>query len=139
MDTICELSSLLQVSSAAPACAVIFAGDLNMRDAELASVGGLPGGVADVWQQCGARKEAQFTWDMQRNSNLQANFGKFRPKCRFDRIYLRDSRPASVRATQFGLVGLQKITGTQSFPSDHWGLRARLELRQDGARKRKAE
>lgn len=130
---------LTKVSSAATPSAVIFAGDLNMRDAELASVGGLPRGVGDVWQQCGARKEAQWTWDMQRNSNLQANFGKFRPKCRFDRIYLRDSQPASVRASQFGLVGLQKITGTQSFPSDHWGLRAKLELRQEGARKRKAE
>ena len=77
---------------------------------------------------------------------LQANFGKFRPRCRFDRIYLRDSSPSTVTATQFGLIGLQKITDTQAFPSDHWGLRCLLNLAQassDGekaqGRKRKAE
>lgn len=110
---------------------VILAGDLNMRDKELDGVGGLPRGLKDVWQECGSRKEAQYTWDMIRNSNLQVNFGKFRPRCRFDRIYLKDSTPQTVKATNFGLVGLQKITGTQSFPSDHWGLRVALSLKQE--------
>jgi len=141
-----QLQKCLQQVSGRPSDrAVILAGDLNMRDSELTAVGGLPKGVKDVWETCGARKEAQYTWDMQRNSNLQANFGKFRPKCRFDRIYLRDSDPGSLKATHFGLVGLQKITGTQSFPSDHWGLKASLSLKQsqnvegEGTRKRKAE
>ena len=30
----------------------------------------------------------------------------------------------------FSLLGLQRITGTQSFPSDHWGLRVGLGLDQ---------
>jgi tyrosyl-DNA phosphodiesterase 2 len=124
-----------------PGAASVLAGDLNMRDAELAAVGGLPARATDVWEACGARQEARYTWDMQRNDNLQANFGKFRPRCRFDRIYLRDSEPGSVAASEFGLVGLQRITGTQAFPSDHWGLRARLSLTQGPpqARKRKAD
>merc|ERR1712059_227370 len=103
---------LEQVESRPGERVVILAGDLNMRDKELADVGGLPRGVKDVWQVCGARKEVQYTWDMIRNSNLQANFGKFRPRCRFDRIYLKDSLSSTVKATTFGLVGLQKITGT---------------------------
>jgi tyrosyl-DNA phosphodiesterase 2 len=45
---------------------VIYGGDLNMRDSELAAVGGLPPGLRDCWQTCGRRKEAEFTWDMTR-------------------------------------------------------------------------
>ena len=81
------------------------------------------------------------------NSSFQANFGKFRPRCRFDRIYLRDSLPTTAAASHFGLIGLQKITDTQAFPSDHWGLRCVLNLVQESTagenmnhvKKRKAE
>jgi len=116
---------------------VILGGDLNMRDKELAAVGGLPEGVRDVWQICGSRKEVEFTWDMQRNSNLEWA-GKFKPKCRFDRVYFKDAQPPKMKAKGFGLVGLQKITGTQSFPSDHWGISIELSLNQEesGAKKR---
>ena len=40
---------------------------LSMRDAELASIGGLPEGV---WEEMGSRKEMRYTLDLQRNSNL---------------------------------------------------------------------
>lgn len=137
---------LAQVGSRPSERVSILAGDLNLRDAELVASGGLPERTVDVWEKCGARKEVQYTWDMMRNTNLQANFGKFRPRCRFDRIYLRDSSPSTVTASQFGLIGLQKITDTQAFPSDHWGLRCLLNLAQassDGeksqGRKRKAD
>ena len=36
---------------------VIFGGDLNMRDKEVTSVGGLPAGARDVWEQLGSRPE----------------------------------------------------------------------------------
>jgi len=119
---------------------VLLGGDLNMRDKEVTAVGGLPDGVRDVWQICGSRKEAEFTWDMQRNSNLEWP-GKFKPKCRFDRVYLKDSQPSKVKAKSFGLIGLQRITGAQSFPSDHWGISIELALSQDqaGANKRKID
>lgn len=119
---------------------VLLGGDLNMRDKELAAVGGLPEGVRDVWQICGSRKEVEFTWDMQRNSNLEWA-GKFKPKCRFDRVYFKDSQPPKMKAKGFGLIGLQKITGTQSFPSDHWGISIQLNLNQEvaGAKKRKID
>jgi len=137
---------LAQVGSRPSERVSILAGDLNLRDAELVASGGLPERTVDVWEKCGARKEVQYTWDMMRNTNLQANFGKFRPRCRFDRIYLRDSSPSTATASHFGLIGLQKITDTQAFPSDHWGLRCLLNLAQvssDGkesqGKKRKAE
>ena len=38
------------------------------RDAELASIGGLPVGVKDVWVEMGYKKE--YTLDLQRISNL---------------------------------------------------------------------
>jgi len=106
---------------------VVFGGDLNLRDSELVEVGGLPPGTGDCWQTCGSRKEVQFTWDMNRNTNIDFP-GKWKPRCRFDRVYLKSSSQLPVNAGHFGLIGLQKIFGTASFPSDHWGLLVKLQL-----------
>ncbi|XP_023321755.1 tyrosyl-DNA phosphodiesterase 2-like [Eurytemora carolleeae] len=110
---------------------VMFGGDLNMRDKELQEVGGLPPGARDCWEACGRRKEAEFTWDISRNTNLEWP-GKFKPRCRFDRIYLKPCSGFSAAPKHFGLIGLQKVSGTQSYPSDHWGLLLKLSLNQDG-------
>jgi len=108
---------------------VIFAGDLNMRDKELSSVG-LPGSMVDVWESLGSRPEAKYTWDMTRNTNLEWA-GKFKPKCRFDRVYVRFSETRNMDPQQFGLLGLEKVEATQSYPSDHWGIRVSLKLSQE--------
>lgn len=53
---------------------VILAGDLNIRDSEVASINegqGLPGNIEDVWETLGKRKEVQYTWDCLRNTNIQ--------------------------------------------------------------------
>merc|ERR1712142_855067 len=121
---------------------VIFAGDLNMRDKELASIGGLPSGVVDAWVETGSRREVQYTWDLQRNSNLEWP-GKWKPRCRFDRVYLRQNTDKMVKVANYGLLGLEKVEGCQAFPSDHWGVKVRLELNQmEGqgtSKKRKVE
>ena len=55
---------------------VILAGDLNIRDSEVASLRndhGLPSDVKDVWESLGKRKELQYTWDCLRNTNLQVS------------------------------------------------------------------
>jgi len=111
---------------------VIFGGDLNLRDKELVEVGGLPASTRDAWETCGRRKEAEFTWDLNRNTNLEWP-GKWKPRCRFDRVYHRPAASYSTQLAHFGLIGLQKITGTQSFPSDHWGLCIKLKLDQQQA------
>ena len=67
----------------------------------------------------------RYTWDLTRNTNLEWS-GKWKPRCRFDRVYIR--RSESVVPEQFGLIGLEKVEGTQSFPSDHWGIRISLKL-----------
>ncbi|KAL3891595.1 hypothetical protein ACJMK2_003851 [Sinanodonta woodiana] len=101
---------------------VIFGGDLNLRDDELIEIGGIPENVYDVWEVTGKRPEAKFTWDMTRNDNLEYS-SKFKPKCRFDRLYIRHSKPkALVKPVYFELVGLERLKSCQRFPSDHWGL-----------------
>jgi len=109
---------------------VIFGGDLNLRDPEVASLGGAPPPARDVWEQLGSREELRWTWDNQRNTNKEIP-GKWKPRCRFDRIYIRPSLKTDLKAEQFGLLGLQKVEGTQSFPSDHWGILLRLVLSQE--------
>lgn len=71
---------------------VIFGGDLNLRDKEIMEIGGLPEHLYDIWEVTGKRPEAKFTWDMRRNDNLEFP-GKFKPTCRFDRLYIRHSHP----------------------------------------------
>jgi len=105
---------------------VIFGGDLNLRDPEVRSLGGPPAPARDVWEELGSREEVRWTWDLQRNSNKEMP-----GKCRFDRVYIRPSENSNLVAEQFGLIGLQKVEGTQSFPSDHWGVRLGLKLSQE--------
>ncbi|KAK3925650.1 Tyrosyl-DNA phosphodiesterase 2 [Frankliniella fusca] len=106
---------------------VIFGGDLNLRDKELVLGGGLPNGVVDLWEAGGSRPECRYTWDMTRNTNTELS-GRFKPRCRFDRVYLRQSIPQAVKPKYFGLIGLQKVVGTQSYPSDHWGIMVHFDI-----------
>lgn len=57
--------------------------------------------------------------------------GRFKPRLRFDRVYLGSPITPNVITSlprHFGLVGLEKVTNTQSFPSDHWGLIVHYEV-----------
>lgn len=136
-----------KMNAAASHVNVIFAGDLNLRDKEVAAVG-LPAGVVDVWEATGRRREVQYTWDLTRNTNKDLG-GAYKPRCRFDRVYLKRGvgnspdassptvagggaapmrSPSVAVPRHFGLVGLQKVMGTQSFPSDHWGLMTHYDI-----------
>jgi len=107
---------------------VIFGGDLNLRDKELEGL--LPENLIDLWVSCGARDTARYTWDLTRNSNKQMP-GKYQPRCRFDRLYFRSSVPKMLTPEFFGLTGIEKVEGTQSFPSDHWAIISYLSLSQE--------
>nr|CAD7569763.1 unnamed protein product [Timema californicum] len=145
-----QLNECFKVTLEAPEdTTVIFAGDLNLRDKEgsmcfqTASVKPASAGIVlskqfllqyhqvgveDLWKTCGSRKECQYTWDMLRNSNKEFP-NRFKPRSRFDRIYLRHSHPQRVVPVHFGLLGIEKVSGTQTFPSDHWGLRVFFNIR----------
>lgn len=54
--------------------------------------------------------------------------GRFKPRMRFDRVYMRQATPPVITPRHFGLLGLEKAPGTQSFPSDHWGIIVHFEV-----------
>ena len=67
-----------------------------------------------MWVATGSRKEVEHTWDTLRNNNLEIP-SKFKPRMRFDRVYLRPPSQSglSVKPEHFGLVGIQKVPGQQ--------------------------
>ncbi|XP_042866505.1 tyrosyl-DNA phosphodiesterase 2-like isoform X2 [Penaeus japonicus] len=115
-----------RMKSAANNSTMIFAGDLNLRDKEVEQARP-PGDIYDLWEACGRRNECRWTWDTQRNTNREMS-GQYKPRCRFDRVYLRPSNPPIITPRHFGLLGLEKVRGTQSFPSDHWGIIVHFEV-----------
>lgn len=123
-----QFKAVLQRMQEAPAAAtVIFAGDTNLRDQEVAKCGGLPGNISDVWEFLGKPKHCQYTWDTQVNSNLG-----IRATCkhRFDRIFFRAAEVAGgghIVPQSLDLLGLEKLDCGR-FPSDHWGLLCTLDV-----------
>lgn len=102
----------------------IFGGDLNIGAGE-AKQAGLPPKVIDVWQYCGARKEVEYTWDPNTNSNIPQKW-KARP-FRFDRFYLSplDGR---VVPRHLSLVGKQPLVCCGRVVSDHWGVMVDFDI-----------
>jgi len=110
---------------------VIFGGDLNLRDSELAAIGGIPSGIVDLWEASGKRKEAQFTWDMSLNDNKEMPPGaKFKCRCRFDRLYMRQPATSApkMKPVYFEFAGIERLKDCRRFCSDHWGILAHLDL-----------
>ncbi|XP_046350895.2 tyrosyl-DNA phosphodiesterase 2-like isoform X1 [Haliotis rufescens] len=105
---------------------VIFGGDTNLRDKEVAQVGGIPEAIYDIWEMTGQRPEAKFTWDMRRNDNHE--YPGYKSFLRLDRLYIRHCKPRSqVTPVYFELAGLARLP-SHKFPSDHWGLLAHFDI-----------
>lgn len=113
-------------------------GDLNLRDSDLAAIGGSPKGVCDLWEATGSRKECQYTWDLTRNTNLTWN-QKFKPRCRFDRLFFRpnsqgssqvesEKKPVTLMPVYFELEGLERLKTCSRFCSDHWAIQAYCQI-----------
>ena len=94
---------------------------------QLAEVGGLSENMVDVWEVTGRRPVAQYTWDLTKNDNLEWNM-KFKPKCRFDRMYLRNSSPRKLKPVYFELIGIQRLPSCKRFCSDHWGILTHYDI-----------
>ncbi|PWA15065.1 hypothetical protein CCH79_00008789 [Gambusia affinis] len=99
---------------------VLFGGDTNLRDTEVAKVG-LPSGVCDVWERLGKQEHCRYTWDTKANNNKTVPFVS---RCRFDRIYFQPASKEGVprlAPDHMALIGLEKLDCGR-YTSDHWGL-----------------
>ncbi|CAM9735706.1 unnamed protein product [Choristocarpus tenellus] len=96
---------------------VVFAGDTNLREAEIKSEA-LAKEVGDMWKLCGSDPEVRFTWDLLKNDNK--DFGSFKPRARYDRVFT--SPTASEGALSFDLLGRERMAPESCFPSDHFGV-----------------
>ncbi|XP_041469278.1 tyrosyl-DNA phosphodiesterase 2-like isoform X1 [Lytechinus variegatus] len=103
---------------------VIFGGDTNLRDKEITSMGGVPKGIIDLWEACGADPKTKFTWDTTTNDNLDWESGRYKPKIRFDRLYIRPAAGhcTNLSISSFTLIGKDRLPGCGRFPSDHYGI-----------------
>ncbi|XP_055988494.1 tyrosyl-DNA phosphodiesterase 2 [Sorex fumeus] len=116
---------LKKIQEAPEASAVIFAGDTNLRDQEVAKCGGLPDNILDIWEFLGKPKHCQYTWDTQMNDNLGIAAAC---KLRFDRIFFRAaSESGHVIPQSMDLLGLEKLECGR-FPSDHWGILCNFDV-----------
>lgn len=116
-----QLLVVMQTMTEAPEdVTVVFGGDTNLRDTEVAEVG-LPSDVYDVWERLGKREHVRYTWDTKSNTNKEIPF-----KCcfRFDRIYVRPASREGVPdllPDHMALIGREKLDCGR-FTSDHWGI-----------------
>ncbi|KAM8767813.1 tyrosyl-DNA phosphodiesterase 2 [Acanthopagrus latus] len=99
---------------------VLFGGDTNLRDTEVAKVG-LPSTVCDVWERLGRQEHCRYTWDTKANTNKTVPYIS---RCRFDRVYFRPATKNGVQhlaPDHMALVGLDKLDCGR-YTSDHWGI-----------------
>lgn len=99
---------------------VLFGGDTNLRDSEVAKVG-LPPSVSDVWERLGKQEHCRYTWDTKANNNKTLPYVS---RCRFDRVYLRPATKEGaprLAPDHMALLGLEKLDCGR-FTSDHWGI-----------------
>ncbi|NXD67154.1 TYDP2 phosphodiesterase, partial [Eolophus roseicapillus] len=104
---------------------VIFGGDTNLRDSEVAKLGNLPNNIMDVWEFLGKPQHCRYTWDTHSNTNLHA---AYKCKMRFDRIYFQPAGGGGhIIPRSMDLIGLEKLDCGR-FPSDHWGVLCNFDV-----------
>ncbi|XP_057270702.1 tyrosyl-DNA phosphodiesterase 2 [Pezoporus wallicus] len=104
---------------------VIFGGDTNLRDSEVAKLGNLPDNIMDMWEFLGKPQHCRYTWDTHSNTNLHA---AYKCKMRFDRIYFRPAGGGGhIIPRSMDLIGLEKLDCGR-FPSDHWGVLCNFDV-----------
>ncbi|KRX54671.1 Tyrosyl-DNA phosphodiesterase 2 [Trichinella sp. T9] len=117
-----QLEEIWSLMAASPDdVTVFFGGDTNLGFGELKAV---PANVTDLFQDCGSPVDACLTWDPATNANL--NIPK-RCRQRFDRIFVKASKPARFKPIEFSLVGKKLIRSSLCHPSDHYGIYCKME------------
>ena len=72
--------------------------------------------------------EDKFTWDMTANNNLSWE-NQYKPKMRFDRLYLTPYGMDTAHPVKFELIGKDHVVGCERYPSNHWGMWAEFSIR----------
>ena len=92
---------------------------------QIKKIGNIPDDIIDIWKQTGSNKEHMYTWDCLKNDNLklETQNGKSKPRCRFDRIYFRNSENFNFTPVDFHLTGLDRLETSNTFCSDHWAIK----------------
>ena len=102
---------------------IILAGDYNMRVKEDSKVEAL--GLKDAWKEAGSDKSHKNTWDS--TKNRYHGIGAYQFTCRFDRIYLK----GEMDVDDFHLIGDQPLTNPFHYLSDHFGMIAKIRIKND--------
>lgn len=98
-----------------------FGGDLNIREKEAAAAL-TDTKFADVWCLSGSPEAHRYTWDLSENDNCNnGHVGTYKPRFRFDRVYVMCPDDMFIEVENFKLVGRQR-TKCGLFPSDHFGV-----------------
>jgi endonuclease/exonuclease/phosphatase family metal-dependent hydrolase len=126
--------------------ATIFGGDTNLRETEVPAgmVAKTPeaekrereghGAAArekaklgDAFVQAGAPSEEKYTWDMLVNDNLDMSGLDFKPRSRYDRLFVFGPADVFPVCTGWKLIGKGRLE-CGVFCSDHWGIVADLRV-----------
>ncbi len=95
----------------------VFAGDTNLRDAEVAGLG-----IRDAWELLGSPPASRFTFDTLAIPNKSG-----RSRARYDRVFLNEH--PGWRPVEMSLLGMEAVPGCGGlFPSDHAGLEVIFSL-----------
>lgn len=114
----------------------VFAGDTNLREAEVPAKqiqkpqkagstrstkrARLEPKFQDAWVLNGMVDKHKFTWDTSINDNLEG-FVDFKPKARYDRAFVLGPDDVNLLVPSFMLVGKHRLP-CGKYISDHWGL-----------------
>ena len=77
----------------------------------------LPSNWIDAWIRAGSPPEHRYTFDVTRNNNIKGRY-----RSRLDRVLIRKNGLDQVSIDSFFLIGTEPISGSNIFPSDHFGI-----------------
>lgn len=108
---------------------IILAGDFNFAEGEPEEVI-LEKNYQDSWQQLQPNKKG-LTYDRENNELSDNNAFWLEPSRRLDRIYFNNS---CLSTKSIRLIGKQGNEQSQKPPSDHYGLQASIQIRNECAK-----
>lgn len=136
-------------------CTAIFGGDTNLREREISAYDVAKTPVAeakrnaaanaaatstrrtkrtrveqklgDAWVMAGCPERSKFTWDTLRNDNLALELD-FKPRARYDRVFMLGPELRFPRVTDFKLLGTKRLNACDKFISDHFGVLVDIDV-----------